>query len=314
MSRDFSNFAGEMDKITENRNKNSNTIRGYLLGIIAAVSYGANPMFAIPLYAMGMSVASVLFYRYIGATAVLGLIMLCTGKSFRLPLRDLVFMVGEGVIFAMSSLFLFMSYNYMDVGIATTLLFMTPVCVTLIMWLGYGEKLTRLTIAALILSVGGIACLYNPKGGTAGLIGILLVCLSSLAYAIYMVAINKSRLRDVPGMTLTFYSLLFGSMVFVVNLDFLSALSPLQYNAECLLNIAGIAVVPTIISLLAIAVSVRDVGSVVVSLLGALEPVTGIVIGVCMFGETLSALNIAGVILILVSVTMVVLAPRLRQG
>ncbi|MDE6483878.1 MAG: DMT family transporter [Duncaniella sp.] len=298
----------------ELQGKRGRVVRGYALGIIAAVSYGTNPMFAIPLYGMGLSVASVLFYRYIGATIVLGLIMLLTGKSFRLPLRDVVFMMGEGMIFALSSLFLFISYRYMDVGIATTLLFMTPVCVTLIMWLGYGEKLTRVTVAALCLSVAGIACLYNPSGGTAGLVGILLVCLSSLAYAVYMVAINKSRLRDVPGMTLTFYSLLFGSIVFVLNLDFLSELSPLVMSAECMVNVAGIAVVPTIISLLAIAVSVRDVGSVVISLLGALEPVTGIVIGVCMFGETLSLLNITGVILIVVSVTLVVVAPRLRQG
>ncbi|MDE6416396.1 MAG: DMT family transporter [Duncaniella sp.] len=294
--------------------KQGNVIRGYVLGIIAAVSYGTNPMFAIPLYGMGLSVASVLFYRYIGATAVLGIIMLLSGKSFRLPLRDVIFMIGEGVIFALSSLLLFVSYNYMDVGIATTLLFMTPVCVTLIMWLGYGEKLIRVTVAALCLSVAGIACLYNPSGGTAGLIGILLVCLSSLAYAVYMVAINKSRLRDVPGMTLTFYSLLFGSVVFVINLDFLSDLSPIVWNADCIVNIAGIALVPTIISLLAITVSVRDVGSVVVSLLGALEPVTGIIIGVCMFGETLSLLNITGVVLIVVSVTLVVIGPRLRHG
>lgn len=298
----------------QRENKGVNIVRGYVLGIIAAVSYGTNPMFAIPLYGMGISVASVLFYRYIGATFVLGLIMLLNGKSFRLPLRDIVFMIGEGVLFALSSLFLFMSYRYMDVGIATTLLFMTPVCVTLIMWIGYGEKLSGITMAALCMAVGGIVCLYNPSGGTAGIIGILLVCLSSLAYAIYMVAINKSRLREVPGYTLTFYSLLFGSVVFVINLDFLSALSPVLWTWDCMINIAGIAVVPTIISLLSIAVSVRDVGSVVVSLLGALEPVTGIAIGVGMFGERLSLLNVAGVILIMVSVSLVVLAPRLKRS
>ena len=308
----FTNFVVAMENV-KNDTPRGDMVRGYILGIVAAVSYGANPMFAIPLYGMGLSVASVLFYRYVGACMALALVMVLTGKSFRLPLRDVMFMVGEGVLFAFSSLFLFMSYRYMDVGIATTLLFMTPVCVTLIMWLGYGETLTRLTVVSLCMAVAGIVCLYNPSGGTAGIIGIGLVCMSSLAYAIYMVAINKSRLRDVPGMTLTFYSLLFGSVVFVVNLDFLADLSPLQFTPACLLNIAGIAIVPTVISLLAIALSVRDVGSVVVSLLGALEPVTGIVIGVCMFGERLSAINVVGVMLILVSVTLVVLAPRLKH-
>ncbi len=286
------------------------SLRGYILGIVAAVSYGLNPMFALPLYGIGLTVTSVLFYRYAGAAAVLALVMLLSGRSFRLPLRDVPFMIGEGVVFALSSLFLFMSYRYMDVGIATTLLFMTPVFVTVIMWLGYGERLTRVTVVALVMAVAGIIFLYNPSGGKAGVTGIILVCLSALAYAVYMVAINKSRLREIPGMTLTFYSLLFGSAVFIVNLDFLSSLSPLQLTGECLLNIAGIAVIPTVISLLAIAVSVRDVGSVVVSLLGALEPVTGIAIGVLMFGERLSALNIAGVAMIMISVVLVVLGPR----
>ena len=287
--------------------------RGYLLGIIAAVSYGANPMFAVPLYGMGLTPASVLFYRYTIATAIVGLVMLITGKSFRLKLNEMIFMLGEGIIFALSSLFLFMSYNYMGVGIATTLLFLTPVCVTLIMWLGYGQRISVLTAVALCLAVAGICLLYNPDGGTAALTGILLVGLSSLAYAVYMVAINKSRLRQLPGMTLTFYSLLFGSLVFIVNLDFLSALQPLPLTSAGIYNVLGLSIVPTVVSLVAIALAVRDVGSVVVSLLGALEPVTGILIGSLMFDEVLTPLNIVGVIVIMLSVTIVVTGDKIQS-
>ncbi len=95
------------------------TTKGYILGAVAAVSYGTNPLFAVPLYELGMGVSSVLFYRYLFATIILGTIMLIRGDSFRLARRDLPLMVLLGIFFAMSSVLLFEAYRYMDVGLAS---------------------------------------------------------------------------------------------------------------------------------------------------------------------------------------------------
>ncbi len=80
-----------------------------------------------------MGVSSVLFYRYLFATIILGTIMLIRGDSFRLARRDLPLMVLLGIFFAMSSVLLFEAYRYMDVGLASTLLFVEPVFIALIL-------------------------------------------------------------------------------------------------------------------------------------------------------------------------------------
>ena len=101
----------------------NNKTKGFLLGAIAAASYGMNPLFTLPLYSAGMSVDSVLFYRYALAIVVLGIMMKMQKQSFAIKKADVLPLCIMGLLFSFSSLFLFMSYNYMDAGIASTILF-----------------------------------------------------------------------------------------------------------------------------------------------------------------------------------------------
>lgn len=107
--------------------------KGYALGAIAAASYGMNPLFALPLYKAGMDPDSVLFFRYLFAIPLLGIMLKTRGRSFKMQRREVFPLIVMGLLVAISSLTLFESYNYMDVGIASTLLFVYPIMVTLIM-------------------------------------------------------------------------------------------------------------------------------------------------------------------------------------
>ena len=111
----------------------SNKFKGYLLGCIAAASYGMNPLFALPLYSAGMNPDSVLFFRYLFAIPVLGIMLKARGRSFRLHRAEILPLIVMGLMVAISSLTLFESYNHMDAGIASTLLFVYPIIVALIM-------------------------------------------------------------------------------------------------------------------------------------------------------------------------------------
>ena len=114
--------------------------RGYVLGAVAAASYGLNPLFALPLYGAGMGVDSVLFFRYLLAVVMLGALMLFRRQSFALTRRDIAPLAVMGLLFSFSSLFLFESYNHMDAGIASTILFLYPVLVAVIMAVGFHER------------------------------------------------------------------------------------------------------------------------------------------------------------------------------
>lgn len=96
-------------------------MKGYAYGVIASVSYGLNPLFALPLYASGIRVDSVLFYRYVFALLFLAVMMKMSGQSFALKRNEILPVAVMGLLFSFSSLFLFQSFNYMDAGIASTI-------------------------------------------------------------------------------------------------------------------------------------------------------------------------------------------------
>ena len=286
--------------------------RGYVLGAIAAASYGLNPLFALPLYGAGLGVDSVLFYRYVLAVVMLGALMLFRRQSFALRRRDVLPLAAMGVLFSVSSLLLFESYNLMDAGIASTILFVYPVMVAVIMAVGFRERVTAATVVSIALACGGISLLYKGgDGATLNLAGVVLVFLSALSYAVWIVAVNRSSLKDLPTEKLTFYCLVFGSLVYVVRLRGCADLQPVP-SSLMWVNAVALALFPTIVSLVAMAGAIRRIGSTPTAILGALEPVTALFFGVAVFGERFTLRIGTGVLLILVAVTLIIAGKSIR--
>ena len=285
----------------------SNKIKGYLFAVVAATTYGMNPLFALPLYADGMDADSVLFFRYLFALPVLAVMARSRGRSLKLAKSEFLPLLLMGLLFSTSSLTLFLSYNYMDAGIASTLLFVYPIMVALLMSLVFKEKLRPVTLLCLALSALGIGLLYKSGDGVRlSLAGTLLVMLSALSYALYMVAINKSpRLKAVPTLKLTFYVLLFGLSLFAVRLGIRGSVT-LPHNPWRWVNLLMLALLPTMLSLICTTRAISYIGSTPTAILGALEPVTAIFFGITLFGETLTPREVMGITIIIASVTIVV--------
>lgn len=280
--------------------------KGYILGAIAAATYGMNPLFALPLYADGMNPDSVLLFRYLLAIPVIAVMTLARGRSLAVAPRLIVPLAAMGLLMALSSLTLFLSYNYMDAGIASTLLFVYPVMVAVIMAAMFRERLKPMTVICIATALAGILLLYHgPQGATLSAAGTTFVILSALSYAVYIVGVNRRPLKDVATLTLTFYVLLAGVFLFVGRL---CSVSPLTLPARWYLwgNLAALALFPTAISLICTTRAIQYIGSTPTAILGALEPVTAVIIGVTIFGERLGGREIAGLLLIVGAVTLVV--------
>lgn len=280
--------------------------KGYILGSIAAASYGMNPLFALPLYKAGMDPDSVLFFRYLFAIPLLGIMIKARGRSFKIQWKETFPLIIMGLLVALSSLTLFLSYNYMAAGIASTLLFVYPIMVALIMAMVFKEKLALQTIVCMLLALGGIGLLYKSEdGSTLSLIGTLLVFASSLSYAIYIVGINQTSLKNVATLKVTFYVLLFGLSLFVARLLYSGVLNtPDQWYLWA--NLLALAVFPTAISFLCTTGAIQYIGSTPTAILGALEPVTAIFFGIAVFGESLTVRESFGLVMIIVAVTFVI--------
>lgn len=299
---------------------------GYVFAALAAASYGTNPVFAKPLYADGMNPDSVLLFRYAFGIALLGLLMIWNGwrrhnlsTAFRVSRHSLPQLVILGILMALSSLTLFLSYNYMPVGIASTLLFTYPILVAVIMTLVYHEPMSWLVVICLLLATSGVGMLCeqgetpldasnlsnSPWGVSPFMIGALLVLLSSLSYAIYLVGLNKTRVRTIASMPVTFYVLCFGFLLFVWRICFGGAFTLPQHGVMWL-NLIALGLLPTVVSLLLTAWAIQRIGSTSTALFGALEPVTAVALGIIFLGESINLREFLGMVLIFVSVTLVV--------
>lgn len=280
--------------------------KGYILAAVAAATYGMNPLFALPLYQTGMDPDSVLFFRYLFAIPILGMMIKARGRNFRLRQKEIPPLMALGLLMALSSLTLFQSYNFMDAGIASTLLFVYPVMVALIMIAFFKEKITLVTILCIVMALGGIALLFRGgDGSTLSVTGTLLVMVSSLSYAIYIVGVNRPILKEVATLKITFYILLCGMSLFLVRIDFGTSLM-IPEKWYLWLNLVALAVFPTTISFICTTKAIQYIGSTPTAILGALEPVTAVFFGVMVFGETLTLRIICGIILIILAVTIIV--------
>lgn len=293
----------------------SNQVKGYALGAIAAATYGMNPLFALPLYGIGMEADSVLLFRYLFGIVALTVMLKLRGHNLAISRRDVLPLAALGLLFSLSSLTLFESYNYMDAGIASTILFVYPLMVAGIMACCFGERITRLTVVCLVGALSGIALLYKGDGGaTLSLTGTALVLGSALSYAIYIVGVNRSRLSTMPTLKITFYVLLFGSLLFVGRTAWHGTvqLPPAHqwYMWSCLL---ALGLLPTAVSLICTTAAIQYVGSTPTAILGALEPATAVLFGVTIFGEALTPRLALGLLLIIGAVTLMVAAPGLPR-
>lgn len=283
-----------------------------VIGMTGACSYGTNPLFALPLYALGLSAASVLFYRYSFAIVLFALWLKFVKKeSLKITLKQALYLLPLGIVFSLSSLTLFMSYNYIDAGIASTILFIYPIMVAVIMALFFHERLSKQTILSIVITTLGIALLYKGKPGeTLNVTGILLVLGSALSYAVYMVALKTvPTLQHIHYSRVTFYVMLFGLTVFLADLKGGANLQPLN-TPFAFLCAVGLAVFPTIFSLETMTVAIKLIGPTLSAILGALEPVTAVFIGVLIFHEQLTLRIVVGIVLILFAVLLIVLQKK----
>lgn len=289
----------------------NNKAKGYALGAIAAATYGMNPLFALPLYADGMNPDSVLFFRYLFAIPLVGLMLKARGRSLRVERRALLPLAGMGLLVALSSLALFLSYNYIAAGIASTMLFVYPILVALIMTLVFHERITLQTVVCIALALVGIGLLYrSADGATLSLAGTVFVMVSALAYALYIVGVNRPGLKHIATLNVTFYVLLFGLVLFVARFacGVAFTLPHTWYLWGC---VVALAVFPTAISFLCTTSAIQYIGSTPTAILGALEPVTAVFFGVTVFGESLTLRESVGLALIIAAVTLVVAGGRL---
>lgn len=285
-----------------------NAIIGYPAGIITGIAYGLNPLFGMPLLRAGASVESVLFFRYGFAVLLLGAYLVLRRQSFGVSRKQATVLLLLGALYTASSVCLFESYRYIASGLATTLVFLYPALVAVIMV--FLRVVPSLPVwVAIFATFAGVAFMtYGGSEGSLNPLGVTLAIGSALAYALFIVVINRSRaIKDVSDTLLTFYTLCVGAVFFMTRIlisghDVTAGIS----GAGAWLNLIGLALLPTVVSTATLAVATRNIGATKASVLGVFEPITAILVGAVALGETLTANIIVGISVSVVAVTFMI--------
>ena len=237
---------------------------GLAVGLLAAICYGFIPFFTLPIKAGGnadfMADPTILFYRFGFASLLLGLIMIIQRKSFKVTRGELVTLIYLAFISDGSALFLIDGYNYMSSGVATTLHFMYPVVTALIMMVFYNEARRFSTIFAVCMAVAGVAVFsWDPSGHTS-LMGVVIVLISAVCYALYIIRVNRSRAATMDSSKLVFYVMFIGALIFGAEAlrqgNFTVISTPSQWT-----HLLSLAFICTFVTNLSLVFSVKRIGS-----------------------------------------------------
>lgn len=286
----------------------SSKVKGYLLAAFSAVTYGSIPLFAVPLKQTDLSFDTVLVYRFLFSSVLFGLYLIYKRTGFRVSKKEFGVLVMLGLTYALSSHFLFIGYDYMPAGVASTILFMYPVFVALIMGIFFREKISWIMWTAILLAFAGVYELNNSgEGGSLNPVGLGVVLLSALAYALYIVIVNKSAAGGMPGTKVSFYSMVVCTLFFLVR-SFMNGTFQLIPTVGAGINLTLFALVPTVLSLLSMVYAVKLIGSTPTAVMGSMEPVVAVAISVALFNEPLTGNLITGIVMIVAAVAVTVMS------
>lgn len=286
--------------------------KGIAFAALSSSTFGLAPFFSITLLLAGFSPFEVLTYRWGIASAALGLWELLHGCRFRIGAGDLGAVFLLSLFRAATSLSLVIAYKNISSGVASTIHFMYPLAVAVAMMLFFRERSSWRTAVAIGISLVGAALLSAGNIGSPGgdtTLGITCAAVSVFSYGGYIIGVRKTRAAAVESTTLTFYVMAFGALLFFCG-GMLTGGVRLVADGGQWLNILGLALPATAISNIALVRAIKLIGPTMTSILGAMEPLTAVVIGAWVFGEQFGLRSAAGVGLVIAAVVLVVRSSR----
>ena len=292
--------------------KLSSNIKGYGYASVSAITFGTIPLFSIPVMEAGMQLPSVLIYRFAFGCLFMIAVLLWRKQSLHISWGDGLRIMFLALIYAISAVCLFGSYEYMPGGVATTLLFSYPVWTEILLILFFHERLTLRISLAIVLATAGVFFL-GGIGQTEGIkssMGVILAMSSGLLYAIYMVIFPHMRVSKLPALKVNFYIFFMAMLLLILYSNFTTGGIDRISDGSSLLSLILLGLVPTTVSNVTLVRSLTLIDSASVAILGAFEPLTAMAIGITLMGEPLTITVVIGLILIITSVLILITKGR----
>lgn len=294
--------------------KMNNQTRGVFNGIVSGISFGLIPLFSIPVIAAGMDNVSILVYRYLFGSAAMFVVLVVRKTDIRISFSMAWRIVVLAALYTLCSVTTLESYQYLSSGIATALVYTDPVWCAIIGIAFLGEKFSWRISSSIVLASLGVMMMTGvfSQDGSFSLIGLVWGLASGIFYALYLILVPRLKVKDIPSLKLTFYVFFVGMIL--LSVYGLATRGNIQTatDSACWYNLLMLGLIPTALSNICVTMSLKLINSTIVAILGAFEPLTAMAVGIIILGEPCSVLSIMGASLILISVGILTILPKLR--
>ena len=294
------------------------TINGIFYAAISSMSFGFSPLFSLALIAAGLSDFDILSYRWLIAGLVLMIYAFCKKKSLRLnSFEEAWKIILLSVLRALTSVTLLIGYVNISSGIASTINFMYPVIVTLCMVIFFGEKRSLIDYIAIAASIFGVYLLASGdsimvEGGNTRL-GLACSLISAFSFAAYYIVMKQVKADKIEVVKFTTWIMMLSAVYFIIGAFVCNGKLTVVTDAGSWLNILGLGLWSTMVSNITGVKGNRRIGPTMTSILGALQPLTAVILGVLFLNEHLYMRSLIGCTIILVAVTIIVLHQKNRK-
>ena len=288
---------------------------GLINGIISGISFGLIPLFSIPVIAAGMGNVSILVYRFFfGSLAMLGMLLL-KKTDLRVSLSELCRIAILSLFYIGTALATLECYHYLSSGIATALVYTDPIWCAIIGLIFLGDRFSLKLTSSCLFATLGVMMMTGvfTEDGTFSALGLFWGLLSGLSYALYLIFVPRLRLKRIPSLKLTFYVFFIGMLILAEYAILKEGNIEIVTNPTCWTNLILLGLIPTALSNICVTMSLRLVDSTIVAILGAFEPLTAMVIGILILGDSWSIMSLGGTFLILLAVAMLTILPKINN-
>lgn len=290
-----------------------NFIKGIIFTIISAFVFGFTPILAKITYAGGNNAITLTFLRalfglpflYIGMRKNKTVLKITKDEFFKFILLSFL---GIGI----TTISLYSSYNYISVGMATTLHFIYPCVVYFICILFFKEKITKKKLTALIFSSFGIIMLID-KVSYGNTVGIFLATLSGITYGLFLVYLDKSGFKHMDAFKCTFYISLFNIVGIFFFGKFTGDLTFALDLSAWLITIL-ISFLTSIFGNAFLQLGVKYCGATTASILCTFEPITSVILGIIFLSEHITIFKFLGCIFIILAVVLLSINDKKIKG
>ncbi len=303
-----------MDKTHHRYEKKRRRIRhnGIFYAAISSTSFGFSPLFSLGLLAAGLSMFDVLSYRWLIAAVVLLIYSFCKKKTLKFQSFDEAWkVILLSILRALTSVTLLIGYANISSGIAATINFMYPVIVAVCMMLFFGEKKSPVDFISIGVTIFGVYLLASgdslivENGDTK--LGLISSLISAVSFAAYYLLMKQLRADKIEVVKFNTWIMMLSAFYFIICAFVFEGRLTMIRGGMSWMNILGLGLWATMVSNITGVKAVRRIGPTLTSILGALQPLTAVLLGIFFLGEHLYLRSMIGITLILISVSIVVM-------